>query len=112
MNNQLNEGMKNLIKSNLTHAHNLLYGGRLNKDTKDKIAHAISSVMQFIDGEFCDTATHTPTPKEMRKVVNYLANLKSELPVFANPLDGANFDTAIYVCDKVRRDLKDLEASE
>ena len=107
MNNQLNEGTRALIKSNLIHATNLLYDGNLRKHTKDKIAHAMASVIHTVD--MADTATDIPTPKEMRKVVNYLANLKSELPVYANPLNGANFATAMYVCDKVR---KDLEASE
>ena len=110
MNNQLNEGTKALIRSNLTHAWNLLYGRKLNKDTKDKIAHAMQSVIEMV--ERADTATDTPTPKEMRKVVNHLANLKADLPVFANPLEGANFDTAMYVCDKVRKDIEAKEAEE
>jgi len=107
MNNQLNEGTKALIKSNLTHAHSLLYSGKLNKDMRMQIAHAIHSVIGFID--MADTATDIPTPKEMRKVVNHLSHLKADLPVHSNPLEGANFDTAMYVCDKVR---KDMEASE
>ena len=110
MNNQLNEGTKALIKSNIAHASNLLHGRRLTNDDKAKIQHALDSVIHMVD--MADTATRTPTPAELRKVVNYLANLKADLPVFASPLEGANLETAMYVCDKVRKDIEATEAEE
>lgn len=107
MNNQLNEGTKALIKSNLTHAWNLLYSGRLNKDTKDKIAHAMDSVMRVVD--MADTATEMPTPKELRKVVNTLSHIEADEK---DRIRKANLAIAGMVCDDLRKDIENWEAEE
>lgn len=107
MNNQLNEGTKALIRSNLTHAWNLLYGRRLDKDTKDKIAHAMQTVIEMVDK--ADTATDTPTARELRKVVNTLSHIEADEK---DRIRKANLAIASMVCDDLRKDIEDWEANQ
>lgn len=101
MNNQLNEGTKMLIKSHIAHARNLLRG-RLTKDEKAKIAHALDCVMRMVD--IADTATDTPTPRELRKVVNTLSHMEADE---RDRISKANLSIAGMVCDDLRKGLEE-----
>ena len=104
MNNQLNEGTKALIKSNIAHASNLLHGRRLTKDDKAKIQHALDCVIHMVD--MADTATHTPTPAELRKTVNMLSRMEADEN---RRLRRAHLSLATIVLDNLRKSLEDWD---